>query len=265
MNTSLPIRAVLLAGLLGPPLAPAQTAPAPRPATPWINHNLVFLDPAHGGDDAGATLPNNAVEKDATLALAVRLRGLLSSSGVGVLLAREPATAAPPASDTPTPAPADQPPTPDQRAGNANHAHPFACILLHATAAGSGVNVVTSPLAASQPDDTSPSAPIPWSTAQATFAAQSDRLAAELATALSRASLPVRRLHSSVRPIDSLTCPAVAIELAPANNTSPADSGYQQRVAQAVSTALLFWRGQAESTSRSADPGTAPTTVGSAP
>ena len=216
-----------------------------RPAASWVNRSLVFLDAAHGGDDPGATLAGRVLEKDATLALAVRLRALLAAGGLNVLMAREP-DAPPPADNTPAPAPAAVP-TPDQRAGAANHAHPLACILLHATAAGAGVHLVTSALAPPDPTaEPSSTAAISWDTAQTASLPQSQRLAGEIATAISRAGLPMHRSAASVRPIDSLTCPAIAIELAPVNGATAADLGYQQRVAQAVSTALLFWRGQAE-------------------
>ena len=215
-----------------------SSSPAPRPT---LNHTLVFLDPAHGGDDAGAHLPTRSgeplLEKDLTLALANRIRFQLSSLGVTVLATRE----ADPATTT-TPAPA--PPDPDQRAGLANHVRPFACIVLHATGSGSGVHLVTSALP--PPTSYDPNILIPWNSAQAAFLAQSDRLAAELSTAIARIGVPVHTSHATIRPLDSLTCPAVLIELAPLPSATPADSGYQARVAQAVATALLFWRGHAE-------------------
>lgn len=228
-----------------------SSVPLSRPPSPWINRSLVFLDPAHGGDDRGAELASHVPESDATLALALSLRTLLASANITVLLAREPAP--PPSSPAPAPA-IPPPPTPDQRAGSANHTHPFACLLLHATAAGSGVHVVTSPLAADDLADTSPSTPIPWATAQAAWISESDHLATDLVTAFSRAGLPVHRMRSSVRPIDSLICPAVAVELAPVNGTSPANPGYQQRVAEALSTALQFWRGQLDAARSAAQP-----------
>ncbi|GAC1357464.1 MAG: hypothetical protein NVSMB3_04040 [Acidobacteriaceae bacterium] len=230
--------------------SPAGPAPI-RPSTPYLNHNLIFLDPAHGGSDSGAHLPENLLEKDLTLALANRIRSLLSGNNLAVILARE-ADAAPSASEDPDPPPAPAaPPTPDARAGTANHAHPVACILLHATAFGNGVHIVTSALPS--PDTSidlppSPSRPIPWESAQTDSLPQSLRLANEIGSALARANLPVHLSRGAVKPIDSLTCPAVAIEIAPLHSgpTPVSDSTYQQRVAQAVATALLFWRGHAD-------------------
>ena len=251
-----------------PTLAQASGAadqPSGAPASPrsTLNHSLVFLDPAHGGDDAGAHLsahaPELLLEKDITASLANRLRFQLSSLGLATLMSRE--DAAPGAQPPQAPASPQTPkeiaaidPSADQRAGAANHVHPFACIVLHATDTGSGVHLVTS--AVTLPPSSSPAALdiatapsptlTPWESAQAASLPQSQRLAAELATALSRAGLPVHQSRASIRPLDNLTCPAVLVELAPLSSASVADSGYQARVAQAISTALLFWRGHAE-------------------
>ena len=54
-----------------------------------MNHNLVVLDPAHGGPETGATLSNNALEKDLTLALARRLRTALTAAGFTVVTTRD--------------------------------------------------------------------------------------------------------------------------------------------------------------------------------
>lgn len=244
---------------------PAHAAPGRRASTlstPYINHNLIFLDPAHGGADTGAQLGNQLLEKDITLALASRIRTLLAGNNLTILLAREAdaPTSAPAAADPGQPPTPAQPtsPTPDQRAGAANHAHPVACILLHATASGNGIHIVTSPL---PPPETSPDAlpaipatasstprVIPWESAQADSIPQSLRLANEIGAAVTRANLPVHLSRASVRPIDSLTCPAVAIEIAPlvSGPTPVSNPAYQQRLAEAIATALLFWRGHAD-------------------
>lgn len=230
--------------------------PAPRPTTPYLNHNLIFLDPAHGGSDPGAHLSDQLLEKDVTLALAGRIRTLLAGNNFSVLLAREadapPASAADDNTGPAAPTPPPTTPTPDQRAGAANHVHPVACILLHATSAGNGVHIVTSALP--PPDTTTdllatlPTHATPWESAQTESLPQSLRLANEIGTAIARANLPVHLSRASVKPIDSLTCPAVAIEIAPllSGPTLVSDPTYQQRVAQAVATALLFWRGHAD-------------------
>jgi len=55
-----------------------------------------------------------------------------------------------------------------------------------------------------------------------------------------------------VRPVDSLTCPALVIELAP-RTSDPAtinDAAYQQRIAEAIATSLIFWQNQVQPPSR---------------
>lgn len=246
-----PAPALLLLLAAGASLAqsPGPSVTPPAAPRPTLNHTLVFLDPAHGGDDPGARLPppgragastDQPLERDVTLALAGRLRSQLSALGLTVLMTREPQ---PPIAGEGQIAPAAPTLTPDQRAGLANHVRPFACIVLHATGSGSGVHLITSAVTAA-PD--TESSLIPWESAQASFLPQSSRLAGELATALERAGLAVHASRASIRPLDSLTCPAVLIELAPLPSAPVTDSGYQARVAQTVATALLFWRDHAE-------------------
>jgi N-acetylmuramoyl-L-alanine amidase len=210
---------VILTSLL-PIAAPAQQ-PTPR--------TLILLDPAHGGPDPGARLPNNLLEKDITLAFAARLRALLSTSGFTVISTHETDPAVPF--------------TTDQRAEIGNHAHPTACLILHATASGTGIHVVTSAL----PPDQDPHATIPWNTAQSASIPQSLNLANEIGLALERAKLPVILSRVSLRPLDNLTCPAVAIEIAPldpggSEATPVTNAAYQQNIAKAIASALTAWR-----------------------
>jgi N-acetylmuramoyl-L-alanine amidase len=108
--------------------APAQATPtvpvAPQPQSialtpprtlPAFYRNLILLDPAHGGPDTGAHLPDNAIEKAITLAFAQRLRPIIAAQGFTVISTRD----SDPTADLPA----------DQRAGIANHNRPLACIL----------------------------------------------------------------------------------------------------------------------------------------
>ena len=198
---------------------------------------LIVLDPAHGGSETGAMF-GNVAEKDVTLALASRIRGALTSSGFAVVSTREAN-------------PGDLLTT-DQRAETANRTHPLACIVLHATTTGSGVHVYTSPLQPPVPDASSPDsppnfAPIPWETAQSKFVAQSLSLASTLTASLNKDHLPALSAQASVRPLDNLMCPAIALELAPllaanAGSTPPTDATYQQQLATTLTNALRTWR-----------------------
>jgi N-acetylmuramoyl-L-alanine amidase len=224
---------------------PAQPPPA-RPAS-TLNHNLILLDPAHGGPDPGATLGDHVLEKDITLALAAKLRAALATAGFTVITTRD--------------ADPTDPLTPDQRAETANRTHAVACIVLHASATGSGVHIYTSTLAPPPPDEDIVGGyiPIPWDTAQSASVDQSRRLATDLTSALTKGNLPALTGRAAVRPLDNLTCPAVAIELSPLQNpagdpTSPTDSGYQQHVVTTLTSALQTWRDHADPDAQSAQP-----------
>ncbi len=208
------------------PIAAQTQQPTPR--------TVILLDPAHGGPDTGAHLPNNLLEKDIALAFAARLRALLSTSGFAVISTHE----IDPAVPFPT----------DQRAEIGNHAHPTACLILHATASGNGIHVVTSALAPNNFED--PHATIPWNTAQSASIPQSLNLANEIGLALERAKLPVILSRASLRPLDNLTCPAAAIEIAPlspagSGATPVTDAAYQQNIAKAIAAAIASWRSHA--------------------
>ncbi|MBW4039505.1 MAG: N-acetylmuramoyl-L-alanine amidase [Acidobacteria bacterium] len=198
---------------------------------------MVVLDPAHGGLDSGSRISESTLEKNVTLALAFKLRSLLVARGFAVTMTRD--------ADVPTqPDASGSTLTLDDRAGIANHAHAVACLLLHATAAGTGVHLYKSDLA---PAPTLPSV-VPWLTAQSAWIDQSSALQQQLANALSRASVPTIISSASVRPEDSLSCPALVVELAPTNSDPDSinNADYQQNVAQAIASSLVFWRNQVQ-------------------
>lgn len=212
-----------------------------------MNRALIVLDPAHGGPDAGARLGDQLVEKDFTLAFALRLRAALQTAGFTVLTLRD----SDPTVVFPT----------DQRAEIANRSHAVACLVLHATATGSGVHVYASSLQPADAPDLAATAgparmgtafePVPWGSAQAPSVRQSLRLESDVAAAIGAANLPLVAGRASVRPLDNLTCPAIAVELAPLiadgqDTVAVNDAGYQQHVANALVRALLTWRNHAD-------------------
>lgn len=193
---------------------------------------VVVLNPAHGGDDAGANLDGQP-EKAFDLAMSIRLRSLLAARGIDVITTRE--------SDV----------TLDsiRRAEIANHARPQACLTIHASETGRGVHLYTSSLA--------PARPVlfaPWKTAQAAWVAHSVALEGTLNSALQHAGLSVTVGRTALPAIDSMTCPAVAVEIAPGAQSggasgqsvpgSLADPGYQAQVADALTAALVEWRAE---------------------
>ncbi len=162
-------------------------------APPVASRFVVVLDAAHGGDDAGAHLGSEA-EKAYTLAFTVRLRSLLMARGFIVVTTRE----------------SDDAVEPDHRAEIANHANAQACLSLHAAESESGVHLFVSSLAPVQDAHF-----LPWKTAQASWILRSLSLAGVVNSALSHATVPVTLGRTALPGIDSMTCPAVAIEIAP--------------------------------------------------
>jgi len=206
-------------------LALAQPAP-PAPPSRFI----VVLDAAHGGDDTGGRLSNGQFEKSFTLAISVRLRSLLAVRGIQVVTTRD----------------ADATIDPNRRAEIANHAQALACLSLHASESGSGVYLFASSLPPAAP------ARFPaWKTAQAAWVTRSLKLTGVLNSALLNAGMSVTMARYPLPVVDSMTCPAVAVEIAPEQGAGHEKSGglddrnYQARVAAALAAALVEWRTEA--------------------
>lgn len=205
---------------------PAPTAPQAR--------FVVVLDAAHGGDDPGGKLTDGQPEKAFDLALSVRLRSLLGARGMQVVTTRE----------------SDATLDPGRRAEIANHANAQACLTLHASESGSGVHLFVSSLAPIESTRFTP-----WRTAQAAWVTRSLALAGVLNSALLHAGMSVTLGRTSLPAVDSMSCPAVAVEIAPesAQSTAPGqpptaelnDPAYQARVAEAIAAAMLQWKADA--------------------
>lgn len=217
---------------------------------------VVVIDAAHGGDDGGARLGDASggqqggqiSEKSVTLAMGVRLRSLLTARGFTVVTTRE------------SNVNLDN----DARAQIANRAvasaSGAACLSLHASEAGSGVHIVVSSLA--------PAAPTrfpAWKTAQAGYVERSLKFAGAVNSAFEQgggsSAIPATLGRASLPGIDSMTCPALAIELAPVRTadrkvtTDVTDGEYQAQVVQALVNAIVEWRSELDG---SADGGTHP-------
>jgi N-acetylmuramoyl-L-alanine amidase len=191
---------------------------------------VVFIDAAHGGDDTGGRLASGQMEKAVTLALSVRLRSLLAARGIAVATTRE----------------SDLAVEPDRRAEMANHVKADACLSLHASETGSGIHLFTSSLAPAPPARF-----VAWRTAQASWVNRSLALAGAINSALLHAGFNVTISRTALIGVDSMTCPALALEVAPARGTDgnvtaePDDPNYQASIANALATALLEWRMEA--------------------
>src|SRR5262249_41759629 len=158
-----------------------------------------------------------------------RLRPILANAGFNIVATRDA-----------DPLPTAQPLTPDLRAGIANHPRALACLLIHSTPSGSGVHLYTSALSSN--DAAEPSQAIPWAPAQPPSPPLTLRLPNQSAPSPQKASIPPALSHAAIRPLDNLTCPALAIEIAPlpaaegGNPTPITDAIYQQHIAQAITS-----------------------------
>jgi len=216
-------------GVFIPVLAQAPAAPSAR--------FVVVLDAAHGGDDAGGRINtqggdqagHSEAEKALTLALSVRLRSLLAARGIAVVTTRE----------------TDASVALDRRAEIANRANAQACLSLHVSQSGSGIHLYASSLPPAEPVRFAA-----WKTAQAAYVTRSIALAGVLNSALLHAGMTVTLGRTALPAVDSMACPAVALEVAPewgSNHTQTVtldDPAYQARVAEAVAATLLQWRAE---------------------
>jgi N-acetylmuramoyl-L-alanine amidase len=218
--------------------------------TPKAARFVVVLDAAHGGDDGGAHLNSAVAEKTVTLALSVRLRSLLTARGFQVVTTRE----------------GNINLDGDARAQIANRAASgaglSACVSLHATESGSGVHLFISPIAA-----TARTRFLPWKTAQSAYINRSLKLAGALDAAFQHSgdggssavgAIDATVARASVAGLDSMACPAVAVEIAPIRGsdrgivTDVTDPQYQSQIVEALAAALLEWKTELEPGSVSA-------------
>jgi N-acetylmuramoyl-L-alanine amidase len=207
---------------------PAQPiTPAPAPAVPAPRRYFAVVDASHGGDDHGEALSITLAEKDVTIALARSLRQELESRGISTLVLRD----------------ADANLSVDERAVFANADHAAIYIAVHASSSGHGVRVYTALLPFAD-DDRGPFRF--WSTAQRPALPLSQSTASAVASELQKRQVPVRTLSAALRPLNNLTGPAIAIEVAPQGSdvsklTAP---DYQGLITSAVATAIAGSRGQ---------------------
>ena len=196
-----------------PTAAPMQPAP---PAPP-----LVMIDAAHGGTDPGAQLNPAIPEKDVTLMFARHLQQQLASRGVSASFVRD--------GDATLPT--------DQRAALANSVRPALYVCIHASSLGSGIRVFAAMLPAAD-DDRGPF--VNWQTAQAGSENRSAWAQQQLTAAIQKMGFPVRAQLAPLQPLNNITVPAIAIEVAPSNGSvlQLASDDYQNVVTAAVASAL---------------------------
>jgi N-acetylmuramoyl-L-alanine amidase len=205
------------------PVAGNANTTAPAPVRP--NRILAVVDPAHGGEERGAALSDKLAEKDVTLGFARLLRHELEIRGFAVAMLRD----------------ADTTSTLDQRAAAANTARAAIYIGLHAVSQGTGARVYSALLPVEGPSKGIFHA---WNTAQTPALPISRIVASAIVTELQKKQFPARASYASLRPLNNVFMPAIAVELAPGSNglTDLTSANYQQRAAAAIADAVLSVR-----------------------
>ena len=179
---------------------PAQPAPAnppvtapPQPAKPAF---LVMIDPAHGGNDEGASLSRAMPEKDVNLAFARRLRQELNMRGVQAALVRD----------------GDVTLSLDQRASVVNSFSPALYLSIHTASEGTGMVLYTALLPSSGDND---GRFINWRTAQSAALLRSRSTEQQILAGIQKMGFPVRSLVAPLRPLNNVAIPAMAVVVAP--------------------------------------------------
>ncbi len=210
--------------------APATPAVGATPPTSGTTSAVprrvqVVVDPAHGGDERGAALSDTIGEKSVTLGFARLLRHELEQRGFSVMLSRE----------------SDANVGLDQRAGTANGAHAGIFITLHAASQGTGVRVYTALLPV---EGLSKGNFHAWNAAQAPALPVSRTYAGAIIGEMQKHHVPVRVFAASLRPMNNVAMPAVAVELGPGPNgiSDLPSANYQQQIAAVIAEALAPFR-----------------------
>jgi len=191
---------------------------------------LVVIDPAHGGSDLGSRFSATSNEKNVTLAFARRLRTELQAQSIPVRLLRD----------------SDVQLSVEQRAIAANAAQPAIFIGIHAGSAGGGVRVFTS-LLKGQASGPKPGLFLPWESAQAVSLRRSREIAATLVNELHKSGIAASLQNAPLSPLNSVTAPAIALELAAdgsaENKTSKrADADPQRSLAKVIASVIAAQR-----------------------
>jgi len=209
----------------GNPVSGETTLPTPAPARRLI----AVVDPAHGGAERGAALTETLAEKNITLGFARLVKHELERQGFAVILLRD----------------GDDTLTLDQRAGAANAARAGIYISLHAASQGSGARVYTALLSREGPDKGPFHA---WNAAQTLALPVSQGVAAAIVSEMQKREFPARGYSASLRPLNNLLMPALAVELAPGPNgvADLPSANYQQKVAAAIADAVASQRQRLE-------------------
>jgi N-acetylmuramoyl-L-alanine amidase len=209
------------------PLPPPNLPKQPTPVAPARPSFLVVVDAAHGGEDTGATLATNIVEKDLTLNIARRIAHELQNRGIAVTLLRNSDTAI----------------APEQRAAMVNTSHASVYVTVHASSIGHGLRIFTSMMPAANVTLGKRSF-VPWNSAQSQYLDRSKNVSGSIAYECARKQLAVRALEGAVIPLNNIAAAAVALEVAPAGAdiTTISSNEYIDNLAVAIANGIAAIR-----------------------
>lgn len=196
---------------------PTQARPVASGSSANPHRPVAVVDPAHGGDERGAALTEKLAEKDVTLEFGRLLRHELEIRGFAVTLLRE----------------GDINSTLDQRAAAANGAQAAIYISVHAASQGSGVGVYTALVPV---EGVSQGVFHAWNAAQAPVLPVSHVVSDAVVAEMRKREFPVHAAAASLRPLNNVVMPAIAVELEPGPNgiDDLTSANYQQRTAAAI-------------------------------
>ncbi|MFZ0818792.1 MAG: N-acetylmuramoyl-L-alanine amidase [Candidatus Acidiferrales bacterium] len=220
--------------------SPLQAVQMPTAAAASLN--VVVLDPAHGGTDAGARGASGINESDVVLDFARTIRAALESKGLRVVQTRSGADN----------------PSFDDRSATANAQRGAVFITLHVSSTGTPgqVRVYSEPL----PTSAQPLAPgeppapmsfptrnalLSWDRAQEPYAAASRKLAELVQSALTQkfSSSPAAPEFAPVRQLRTVGAPAIAVEVSSVSvSTRDLLSQMAPGLADAIAQAIASFR-----------------------
>ena len=201
---------------------PAAAAPQANnaPSIPRPGLNVVVIDPAHGGTDAGGRGTEGIRESDVVLEFAAQLRKALEAQGFQVVQTRE----------------TNDNPSFDDRSARANAQRGAVFVTLHVGSTGvtGTARVYVSPDFTTLTDTTGM---IPWDRAQGPFVGLSHKLGdmVQLELAKRFKGSPTAAMVAPVRQLRTTAAPAIAVEI---SSVSVADRAALDRMIPGVVDAI---------------------------
>lgn len=209
-----------------PATAPAASSTAPTPQTnaapilPRIGLNVVVIDPAHGGTDAGGRGTEGIRESDVVLEFAGQLKKALETQGFLVVQTRD----------------GNDNPSFDDRSARANAQRGTVFVTLHVGSTGvtGTARVYVSP---DFPVVTDTTGLIPWDRAQGPFVGLSHKLGDLVQAELSKRfkGSPTAAMVAPVRQLRTTAAPAIAVEV---SSVSVAERSDLERMIPGVADAI---------------------------